>query len=96
MGKAMNDVRTRIAQLIEVADEDTVVVAGQRLSAPGEARPGAARLREELGRRFVERRPHATEHTWQHFVAQLREFVKTADSLSDDLLQGLYVLIDGL
>jgi len=92
----MVDVRARLAELIEAPDGDTLLIAGQRLTAPGQAQGWAERLREQLAHRFVERRPHATEVTWRRFVTQLREFAKNAGEPGDELLESLYVLIDGL
>lgn len=92
----MTNVRERMSKLIEAPGDDTVVIAGIRLSAPGEGRAWADRLRRELGTRFVERRPNASEQTWHRFLLQGKECLKSTDTLSDDLLQDLKVLIDGL
>ena len=92
----MTNVRERMNKLIEAADDDTVTIAGARLSASGEARAWADRFRQELGTRFVERRPNASEQTWHRFLVQTKEYLKSADKASDELLRDLKVLIDGL
>lgn len=88
-------VADRMAELIRAKDEVTLEIAGCEVSVDS-ARQWENRLRSTLTRRFLERRPNATEHTWHHFHAQLGDYARRMDGLSEAHVADLVRMIDGL
>jgi hypothetical protein len=90
------NVQGRVRELIEARDDDTLLVRGHALRAPGEARAWAHRLTETVTTRLLERRPHLTEHAWHSFTTMLDDVVRGAQAPSDRLEGEILTLIDGL
>lgn len=91
------DVEHLVEKLI-VIDSPYVEIAGCRLRAPeGESAESVADLfRGALAERFVERRPHADEATWNRFVSSLRAVLSNESEANQKALSEALLLIDGL
>lgn len=91
------NVRSRLASLIAAPDPHTLHLAGQPLVVLGsDAEKLATEWREAVARRFVERRPNATEHTWQYFERVLRAWAAQQNAAGKQTLEELFTLVDGL
>ncbi|MGD8826809.1 MAG: hypothetical protein PVI24_17625 [Myxococcales bacterium] len=91
------DVEHLMGQLI-VVDPPYVDIAGCRLRTPeGESPESVAELfRTALAERFLERRPHADEATWNRFASSLRAVLSNESEASQAALSEALLLIDGL
>ena len=81
-----------------VVDELHLDVAGCRLRVPEQQSPTmvAERFRRALAERFLERRPHADEATWNRFASSLGVALLNETEANEGALSEALLLIDGL
>mgnify|MGYP001628032062 FL=1 len=91
------DVEARLEQLVRPGPAG-VCVAGVEVPAPPALGRNAAvhALRDVLGRRLRERRPHADASTWARFETLARAAAERADVADRELRRTLILAIDGL
>jgi len=81
-----------------VVDDLYLDIAGCRLRVPEEQSPTmvAERFRRALAERFLERRPHADEATWNRFASSLGAALLNETEANEGALSEALLLIDGL
>lgn len=87
-----------LLQKLIVVDEPYLDIAGCRLQVPEEHDPNAMaeRFRAALRDRFLKRRPHADDATWNTFASSLRAALSDDTKASEETLSKSLSLVDGL
>lgn len=88
----------RLLEKLIVVDEPYLDIAGCRLSVPSgqSAEHAGERFRRAIADRFLERRPHADEATWNRFSSALRASLANENEANESALSEALLLIDGL
>lgn len=91
------DLDRLLAKLI-VVDEPYLDIGGCRLSVPEghSAERVAERFQRAIADRFLERRPHADDATWNRFASALQASLEDESEANESLLSQALLLIDGL
>jgi len=98
-GRPVIDEDRRLAALITVVDDGHIGVGNARLRVPDaatDAQAVAVHLRETLKQRLRERRPNATEDTWDQLETAAVAVADRRDAADPETVQLLRQAIDGL
>jgi hypothetical protein len=104
---ALKPHRDRVPQPLSIEDRarDLVSAEGRRLVIAGcelrvppnkNAEAHAARLRDSITQRFLERRPNADETTWGRFLRRLQGQLADRTTVDSRTIREIMLLIDGL